>query len=163
MNNFFQKTDINMFSLLSTNVPKSTFIYKKSLNTSLLHENLDFSDGFHTLNLGYITDKYITNLTDTGSIIISIDIQQNTYNLISFPFSGIFCLCKSEKNKSGVVNTLCSTKNDDSEGRFIELKWNPYEMPCIILKWKSEKLYYKLLQFLERNNLDYSFKITTFN
>lgn len=153
-----------MFSLFdnTTQLNKTCFLYKIKITENYFNRHLTINTGIYHLNLGYITNKYIPSLKDHGSYIIMLETHDNNPTHMSFPFNGIFCLCKSAKHNLGVVNPLCTT-NDDQYDRFIDVLWNQYEYPSIVLKWYSIDTYYKLANYLKGTPYEISFNITILN
>lgn len=90
-----------------------------------------YRDLMYTVNIGYITSKYVTNIKDTGCMMIMISSQ------IPEGPNAIFCLARSDKNKQGDINTLVSSAGKC--GDKIDIMWNPMEYPCILLKHNFTK------------------------
>lgn len=154
-----------MFSLFNAGntLPRITFLYKKIITDKCLNQHFEFYNGYYNLNLGYITNKYVPFMKDTGCYIIMIetDYDSKTNPKIFLPFNGIFCLCRSQKHTSGVVNPMCTT-NDSRDG-FIDIEWKEFEYPSLILKWYSNDSYYKLVDYIKYNQFEISMRITILN
>lgn len=88
--------------------------------------NKTFDSLYYTINIGYISSKYVQNIKDTGCFIIMISSQ------ISEGPNAIFCLSRSDKSKSGDINPLVSSNGKC--GDKLDITWNPMEHPCILLK-----------------------------
>ena len=102
---------------------KSFELVKYVTEKDLYTYNYDMRDLSHTITIGYITSKYVSNIKDTGCYTIMINSQ------ISEGPNGIFCLSRSDKSKKGIINALVG-KADDR----LEVIWNPIEYPCVLLK-----------------------------
>jgi hypothetical protein len=81
---------------------------------------------YYTINIGYISSKYVQNIKDTGTLIVMISSQ------IPEGPNAIFCLSRSDKSKSGDINTLVSSTGKC--GDKLSIMWNPMEHPCLLLK-----------------------------
>lgn len=92
-------------------------------NTSL---NKISDSMYYTINIGYISSKYVQNMKDTGCFIIMISSQ------ISEGPNAIFCLSRSDKSKSGDITPLVSSTGKC--GDKLDIMWNPMEHPCVLLK-----------------------------
>lgn len=80
----------------------------------------------YTIDIGYITSKYVPTIKDTGCYMIMVESQ------ISEGPNAIFCIARSDKSKSGTVQTIVSSVGKSNDR--LEIKWNPMEYPCILLK-----------------------------
>lgn len=121
----------NLFSSKQQN-PETTFEIVKYVTENDMYTrdhtilNKTFDSLYYTINIGYITTKYVQNIKDTGCFIIMISSQ------ISEGPNAIFCLSRSDKLKSGDINTLVSSLGKC--GDKLDIMWNPMEHPCILLK-----------------------------
>lgn len=121
----------NLFSSKQQN-PETTFEIVKYVTENDMYTrdhtilNKTFDSLYYTINIGYITTKYVQNIKDTGCFIIMISSQ------ISEGPNAIFCLSRSDKSKSGDINTLVSSLGKC--GDKLDIMWNPMEHPCILLK-----------------------------
>ena len=93
--------------------------------------NFDYDTNYpreysYTIDIGYITSKYVPTIKDTGCYMIMIESQ------ISEGPNAIFCIARSDKSKSGTIQTIVSSVGKSNDR--LEVKWNPMEYPCILLK-----------------------------
>jgi len=88
--------------------------------------NKTFDSLYYTMNIGYISSKYVQNIKDTGCFIIMISSQ------IPDGPNAVFCLSRSDKSKSGDVTPLVSSTGKC--GDKLDIRWNPMEHPCLLLK-----------------------------
>ena len=116
----------------------------------LLYNNNNESDNsIINLSIDIINDEEITeqrtigfinkNIKDTGGYLIII----NPDNINGA--NGVYCISRSDRSKYGIVKNLCGSNGLYNE--CIELKWEPYEYPKLVLrdtKLKTNKRTLKL-------------------
>lgn len=119
-----QNTTENTFEIVKYVTENEMYTRDYSCYDTTLHKTFDSL--YYTINIGYITSKYVQDIKDTGCFIIMISSQ------ISEGPNAIFCLSRSDKSKSGDINTLVSSTGKC--GDKLVIMWNPMEHPCILLK-----------------------------
>ena len=140
----------NFFSS-KTNNNKNSFEMIKSITEKELYEfnGGTYKDFYYSVNIGYITSKYVPDIKDTGCYIVMINSQMDNGP------NAIFCIARSDKSKSGIIQTLVSSTGKSNDR--LELIWNPFEYPCILLKHNFNRK--QVLKDSEQLNLKYNIKI----
>lgn len=130
---------------------KNSFEMIKNVTEKELYEfnSGTYKDFHYSVNIGYITSKYVPDIKDTGCYIIMINSQ-----MTEGP-NAIFCISRSDKSKSGNIQCLVESKGTSNDT--LELVWNPYEYPSILLKHNFNRK--QILKDSKELNLKYSIKI----
>jgi hypothetical protein len=112
------------------------------------YNNSSYRDCLYYIDIGYITSKYFP-IKDTGCYIIMIESQ------ISEGPNAIFTLARSDKSKPGIIQTMVSSHGKSND--HLELKWNPMEYPCVLLKHNFSKKH--ILQDDTKLRFGYNIKV----
>jgi hypothetical protein len=150
-----------MFNYFNYNYNKEqlapdVFIFEKYITQSEFSNETIIKNNTYNLNIGHLSNKYLSNVKDQGSYIIMI--QNIESNIIQKSYSGVFSLSKAERHFKGVVKKLSESKVSINEN--IDIEWEPFETPSIILSWTSTDKWYNILSnFKNKDKIRIAFKI----